>query len=408
MSGHRAVIETGPRVIRRLCCGAGADVVADAAKAGAALECIDDPVALVDARPVPVDALWRAVLGSLRCGRRPSVLIVHPSWWGTARVERVVAAAGVLADEVVAQPRSWLLARATAAAPSQPAVVVEIAESFVVVSGAAVVAEGRRAEPGRVAEAVARAVVAMAPAAGACVLVDETGDAGGAAALAAMIVDAVRDAAAGLTVMRVDDVALQRLAAAVAPAGDPGDCGPSPASGRRRRRVPALAVALAVLAASVAGVVVAGRHRVSVPAPATTTFLVEGRVALEVPADWPVRRVTAGPGSARVTITSPSDPEIMLHVTQSPGESLRATAEALRHAIDGQRPGVFVDFNPSGLSAGRPAVTYREVRAGHDIWWTVLLAGSVRISVGCQSRPRDEQAVRVVCERAIRSARVLH
>ena len=137
-----------------------------------------------------------------------------------------------------------------------------------------------------------------------------------------------------------------------------------------------------------------------------TTYLVEGRVALTVPANWPTERVVGGPGSARVQVTSPSDPEVALHVTQSPvaGETLSGTAERLKRAIDAEPAGVFVDFNPDGTSAGRPAVTYREVRAGHQVWWTVLLDGVVRISVGCQSRPGGEDAVRDVCEQAVRSA----
>ena len=65
---------------------------------------------------------------------------------------------------------------------------------------------------------------------------------------------------------------------------------------------------------------------------------------------------------------------------------------------------MFVDFNPSGNSAGRPAVTYREVRASHQVRWTVLLDGTVRISLGCQSRPGGEDAVRDACEQAVRSA----
>ena len=142
---------------------------------------------------------------------------------------------------------------------------------------------------------------------------------------------------------------------------------------------------------------------------APTTFLVEGRVALTVPANWPTQRVVAGPGSARVQVTSPSDPEVALHVTQSPvaGETLGGTAERLKQAIDAEPAGVFVDFNPSGISAGRPAVTYREVRAGHHVRWTVLLDGAVRISVGCQSRPGDEDAVRDACEQAVRSAHAI-
>ena len=134
--------------------------------------------------------------------------------------------------------------------------------------------------------------------------------------------------------------------------------------------------------------------------------MAEGRVALTVPANWSAQRVVTGPGSARVQVTSPSDPEVALHVTQSPvaGETLSGTAERLKHAIDAEPAGLFVDFNPSGVSAGRPAVTYREVRATHHVRWTVLLDGPVRISLGCQSRPGDEGAVRDACEQAVRSA----
>ncbi|MES3650082.1 type VII secretion-associated protein, partial [Mycobacterium intracellulare] len=140
-----------------------------------------------------------------------------------------------------------------------------------------------------------------------------------------------------------------------------------------------------------------------------TTFLVEGRVALSVPATWPARRLVTGPGSARVQVTSPADPEVALHITQSPvaGETLSGTAERLKRAIDAEPAGVFVDFNPSGTSAGRSAVTYREVRPGHEVRWTVLLDGPVRISVGCQSRPGDEGGVRDACEQAVRSAHAI-
>ena len=132
-------------------------------------------------------------------------------------------------------------------------------------------------------------------------------------------------------------------------------------------------------------------------------------MALTVPANWPTQRVIAGPGSARVQVTSPSDPEVALHVTQSPtpGETLAGAADRLRRAIDAEPAGVFVDFNPAGVSAGRPAVTYREVRAAHDVRWTVLLDGPVRISVGCQSRPGAEDAVRDACDQAVRSAHAI-
>ena len=52
-------------------------------------------------------------------------------------------------------------------------------------------------------------------------------------------------------------------------------------------------------------------------------------------------------------------------------------------------------------------MTYREVRSGHDIRWTVLVDKAVRISIGCQSRHGQDDAMRQVCELAVRSARAL-
>jgi len=141
--------------------------------------------------------------------------------------------------------------------------------------------------------------------------------------------------------------------------------------------------------------------------PAGLELVVEGRVAVGVPPRWTARRITGGPGSPRVQVTSPEDPVIAVHITQSftPGTTLADAAASLRRAIAGQPPGIFVDFNPQATAAGRPAVTYRELRPGRVIGWSVLLVGSTRISVGCQSRPGAEDGVRRACEQAIRSAR---
>lgn len=49
-------------------------------------------------------------------------------------------------------------------------------------------------------------------------------------------------------------------------------------------------------------------------------------------------------------------------------------------------------------------MTYREVRVTHHVRWTVLVDGSLRISIGCQSRPAAEDAVRDACEQAVRTA----
>ncbi len=139
------------------------------------------------------------------------------------------------------------------------------------------------------------------------------------------------------------------------------------------------------------------------------TLLVEGRVALKVPALWTVRRITSGPGSARVQVMAPDDSTGVL-VTQSQvreGETLTATSATLRSALDDELAGVFSQFDPDDRRAGRPAATYRELRDGRQIDWAVFVDDTVRIAIGCQSAPGIEQAVRDVCEEAIRSAHAL-
>lgn len=390
------LIEAGPGSIRQLCCGTAR--VADLETARAALDGIDDPVALVGGGPVGVESLWRDVMRSLRCADRGRVVVVHPSWWAPTRVERLRAAAG----EAQLRPRSWLLARAVPRGSPHPAVVVEIAERIVVVTGAAVVAEPRLGEPRDVAATVAGViaepdgpVVIDAPAA-----VDE------ADTLATLIAEAL-SARSGRCVVRVDDAGVRRLAAAALSQDQADDRPPAPDAARGGRRW--MVAAALVLITAVAGSSVLSRGHPSAGGGTATTFLVEGVVALEVPAQWPVQRVTAGPGSARVQVTSPVDPQVALHVTQSrvAGETLTGTAETLKHAIDAEPAGVFVDFDPSAHSAGRPAVTYREIRPAHDIRWSVLLDRAVRISIGCQSPPGRHDAVDEVCERAVRSARAI-
>jgi type VII secretion-associated protein (TIGR03931 family) len=149
----------------------------------------------------------------------------------------------------------------------------------------------------------------------------------------------------------------------------------------------------------------------SAPGPPVTgmpvTTLVEGRVGVTVPVQWAVQRVTSGPGSARVQVVSPSDADVVVHVTQSaiPSHmSLGAVADILRTALAQEPDGVFVDFNAADSRVGKPAVTYRENRPAHQVAWTVLIDGEVRIAIGCQSAPGREQLVKEVCDQAIRSA----
>jgi type VII secretion-associated protein (TIGR03931 family) len=413
VKAHRTIIEAGPGAIRRLCCGTGSVDEGETSEiASAALDGIDDQLALVGGRPESVDSLWRTALRSVTCAPADGTVVVHPSWWPSARISVVTAAAADVADGMLARPRSWLLTQATDA-QRDTTVVVEIAERLVAITAAEVVAIPRCDGPRAVADDVARVIARNAAAA--VVLIDAPSAVTGASAIATLIADAIRSS--GRAVVEIDDGRLRRLARAAAAVPDTTARPTSSGSPRRSRKravtgLAGAAVVLAVAGPAMAASVTENRRGAPPPAPVRsvpTTFLVEGRVALTVPADWTAQRVVTGPGSARVQVTSPSDPEVALHITQSPvaGETLSGTAERLKHAIDLEAAGVFVDFNPAGISAGRPAVTYREVRAGHHVRWTVLLDGPVRISVGCQSRPADEGAVRGACEQAVRSAHAI-
>jgi type VII secretion-associated protein (TIGR03931 family) len=253
--------------------------------------------------------------------------------------------------------------------------------------------------PRLVADATARAVSAMR-ADGERVVVDSPEGVAGADVLATLIVDELR-AARVTSVSVVDD---RRLLDALT---HPRDVKPAAAAvpSSRRGFLVAVPVAVVVLVVS-ATAVTARRHDAAMP----MTTLVEGRLAVDIPADWTVERLTRGPGSARIQLVSPSDPQTAVHVTQSPipsGQTLQLIAETLKRAIDGQPPGVFVDLNPADQLASRPVVTYREVRAGHDIRWAVMIDDPIRIAIGCQSAPGREEAVRHACEQAVASARAL-
>jgi len=412
-AAHRAIIEAGPGTIRRLCCGTG--LAADgemSERYAAALGAIDDHLALVDGRPVTVASLWSEALRSLdcrSCDAAKAMIVVHPSWWPASRVGVVTAAA----NGAVTQPRSWLLTQASTASP-EATVVVEIAERLVSIAGDSkgerLVAVPRRTGLRPVAEEVAGVITRIRQGPTSVVLIDAPSAVAGASEVATLIAGAVRDADNGQTAVVIDDARLPQLAHSIRlpedstqPATDAGGVG------SRYWKLSGLAAAGLVLAVAAPAVAAVARHGAPATEKAPTTFLVEGRVALTVPANWPTQRVIGGPGSARVQVTSPSDPEVVLHVTQSSvpeatHETLNGTSERLKRAIDVEPAGVFVDFNPSGVSAGRAAVTYREVRAGHQVRWTVLVDGAVQISIGCQSRLDGEDAVREVCEQAVRSA----
>jgi type VII secretion-associated protein (TIGR03931 family) len=385
------VCEVGPatvRLIRPGSSGNSGTCAPVAALATAALAAAGEPLTLVAGQPVPTRVVWRRVFERVLAGA-DTVALVHPSWWAPAWVDSVAAVARQVAPHVSAFPRSGLLHRGAA--------FVEIGPELVLVGDRA----GRLDAESRLSHAddVAGAVVTRVEA-GPTVHIDAPAGVAGAAELGFLV--AARLRARGATVRHVDDrhlhAAASRRALRDAPAGS--------ATAPSRREVRAVArVAAVLVAAAAAGVAVWGAP---VPRAARTgeTILVEGRVAVSIPADWSVERITAGPGSARVQAVSPVDPEAALHITQSPvpAQDLAATAAELRIAVDAQPPGVFLDFDADDRRGGRPAVTYREVRPGHDIRWNVVVTGGVRISIGCQSAPGRDHAVLEACERAIESA----
>lgn len=370
------LLEVGPGVVRVL---GERDSRPPTESEEAALRAVDDPVALVDGRPVATAELWRTLLGP---GPGPGRLVlVHPSWWPCARVDRVLGL--VATGPVTAMARAEAIRRLV----PDPVVVVEIAaDRFAVSCGDALRLTGRHDLRATV-DAVRRLAVG-----GAVVVVDAARGVPGAAAAATALRNALESV--GITAERID------LAAAVPPDSSPDRRRPTP------RRLWAATGAVSLSGLVVLGLlgVLALRPRASPPAgpdpsPARWASLVEGRVSVRIPPDWTVRRVTSGPGSRRIEVSSPADPDAVVHITQAyaPGSTLADAAEALRRAVDAEPAGVFTDFRPDDEVGGRPAVTYREVRTGRTVRWTVVLDGATRISVGCQNAA-------AVCAEAVVSA----
>ncbi|HKV20054.1 MAG TPA: type VII secretion-associated protein [Mycobacterium sp.] len=358
-----------------------------------ALECIDDDIAIVGEAPVTVDALWREVFRGVLPDRCASALLVCPSWWPPTRVERVrEAAATASANIAVAQRIDVLGTRALT--------IVEIAPDFVVVTDAdnAVTAEPRLGATSEIARSVVSRIDRSA-----AVLVDAPADVVGAAELAGAISESLRAGGTAVTTVHPDRV-LRVVEKHRTFREHPVD---SPRSIRARPAV-AVGIVLSLLVASLSVGLAVGADD---PEPTSNpmTLLVEGQVALKVPALWSVRRITSGPGSARVEVTAPDGSTAVL-MTQSqvdPRETLATAAASLRAALADQDAGVFVGFDADDRRADRPVITYREVRGARQTDWTVLVDDTVRIAVGCQSPSGDEDAVRAVCDEAVRSAHAI-
>ena len=380
------VVEVGPQTIR----GPNS---ARAEWVSAALDCIDDEIALLDEQPVAVAAVWRELFRSVLPDCVETAVLVCPTWWPSPRIERVREAAAATSANVVVLQRAQVLARDAPGITS----VIEIAPEFVVVSraGCVIAAVPRLGESADVARTVADAVGAAT-----AVLVDVPAGVDDAVALAGAISERLRDDGVAVTTVRQD-----RVLAVVPNQPTPRAHGlESP--GRRWPRVAVLAAVFVSVALLCVGLAARSDMNGSQATSMPMTLLVEGRVAVKIPTQWAVRRITSGPGSARVQVMAPDDATAVL-ITQSQvrrGESLSATAAALRTALDDQQTGVFDQFNPDDRPADRPAATYLERREGRQIDWAVFVDNTMRIGIGCQSVPGSEQAVRYVCDEAIRSA----
>lgn len=274
------------------------------ALAAAAEDWIDDPVGLLEGRPVPTATIWHALLSAAVGGRCSSLVIVYPGDWPQPRLRRVLAAAQAVAERAVLVARDcWAI-------------------------------------------------------------------------------DTVRPRRRQLSL-------------------------------RSRSALGCVAVVCTVLFAVVGAVVAAGGAAVrgwsvhaGSPRHATAVVsLVEARVAVLIPSDWTVERRTTGPGSPRVRVASPDDPRTALNITWShaPGISLAETDSLLRAAATAEPDGVF-EFAATG-GGSRPSVVYRETRPGRVVRWAVLIDGSTRIAVGCQSAPGRLATVLAPCLQAVRSAR---
>lgn len=380
------VVEVGPAAVRG---------PAGSAAAAAALEHIDDDIALLDERPVPVADLWRDVLLTATGSRRGPAVVVCPSWWSARRIARIRDAARAVA------PQAVVLARAGVLATGGISAVVEIAgEMVVVTTGGAIDAAIPRVGDTADADTGIAAAVADTIGAARTVLLDAPPGVPGGARLAAALAERLTTAGVAVTIAE-PGLVTRRAALASSGAERP------PVSPPRRRRPAFLAAGSVLCAAAVCGALATLPAGAPQAVDTPMTLLVEGRVGVRIPAAWMVQRITAGPGSARLQVVSPGDPHTAVLVVQSPvplRQPLPEAARVLRDLLDEQPPGVFADFRPADNRAGRDVVTYRETRPGHDIGWAVLIDGAVRIGIGCQSPRGREHDVLAVCDEAVRSA----
>ena len=158
------------------------------------------------------------------------------------------------------RPRSWLLSQACRRQSQRTTVVVEIADCFVVIIGATVVAETRRREAQRAVDAVVGSVLEMTSDVTAAAVIDAPSTVAGAGGLSAMIADGLQASGRIGTVLVVDDARLKTSAAQIIQGDDSNR--ESHVAGRdyRRHWALALAVLLVVAVLGVLGTLASARR----------------------------------------------------------------------------------------------------------------------------------------------------
>src|SRR5690606_13488069 len=166
----------------------------------AAVEFIDDELALVAGKPRSVTGLWRQVLHAAAGADPPAVRLICPRWWSRDRVQRVFDAARTVAELVEVHRRAELLAERAGTTGA----VVEIAPEHVAVCAAGTVELVARSDDVDGVCSVVCATVTTLPVRPAAVLVDAPAEVPGAAVLAGILADRLRRRRIAVTVAEPD------------------------------------------------------------------------------------------------------------------------------------------------------------------------------------------------------------
>lgn len=391
------------------------------------LECIDDQFVLVGAQPVATaDVLAASLHRALGTGTRGTgfaahVTVTYPSHWGSFRRGVFESAARRSAHEVTLVPVALV-----APAPRDCARWV-VLECSPLSTTASLVERTERGEP-----AVA-----------ACEFASDTGsldlrDHPGRAAVLGRLVRAVagerpvdvvlvtgaedpelaRTLIAGIesTVVVVADADLVRppVTVAVAPVEQDEAAAAwldhAPATPRRRRGRTVLAAVGVLVVAAVVGTALVfwqpwTRTGVADVAEPLQRFEI-GPVSVQLPDGW---RAEVKPGRLDLTPAGIGGRRIVLVPADVAAGSDRAeVARTLERRIADRGPdGPFSEFDPDAEFAGRPGISYVESPDDRSrVRWHVLVEDDVQVSVGCQFRDGEWDALASDCEQAVRSVEV--